>query len=189
MLKEKLVSIQRLQESARPRLPLWNALCSALVLGIATASAAPAFAASTRVTAPDGTFQGKPDTTGAMREFLGIRYAEPVTGNLRWKAPQPLTPSAATQDATRFGNHCPQAAGAYGNATTTEDCLFLNVFAPNRNGDHGDRDRNVDHDDHHDNEAHPVMVWIHGGSLVVGESNEYDASKLVKAGVVVVTVN
>jgi para-nitrobenzyl esterase len=189
MLKEKLVSIQRLQESARPRLPLWNALCSALVLGIATASAAPALAASTRVTAPDGTFQGKPDTTGAMREFLGIRYAEPVTGNLRWKAPQPLTPSAATQDATRFGNHCPQAAGAYGNATTTEDCLFLNVFAPNRNGDHGDRDRNVDHDDHHDNEAHPVMVWIHGGSLVVGESNEYDASKLVKAGVVVVTVN
>ncbi len=192
MLKEKLVSIQRLQESARPRLPLWNALCAALVLGIATASAVPAFAASTRVTAPDGTFQGKPDTTGAMREFLGIRYAEPVTGNLRWKAPQPLAPSAATQDATQFGNHCPQAAGAYGNATTTEDCLFLNVFAPNGNGDHGDHgdhDRNADHDDHHDNEAHPVMVWIHGGSLVVGESNEYDASKLVKAGVVVVTIN
>ncbi len=96
---------------------MWNALCSALVLGIATAWAVPAFATSTRVSAPDGTFQGKPNTTGAMREFLGIRYAQPVTGDLRWKAPQPLKPTMATQDATQFGNHCPQAPGAYGNAT------------------------------------------------------------------------
>jgi para-nitrobenzyl esterase len=187
MLKEILVSIQRLQESARPRLPLWNALCSALALGIATACTAPAFAAPTRVTAPDGTFQGKPDTTGTMREFLGIRYAEPVTGHLRWKAPQPVTPSVATQDATQFGNHCPQPPTPFGNATSTEDCLFLNVFTPNRNGDH---DHERDHGDNHDdNEAHPVMVWIHGGALVTGESNEYDAAKLVQRGVVVVTVN
>jgi para-nitrobenzyl esterase len=96
MLKEKLVSNQRLQESTRRRLPLWNALCSALLLGIATAPAAPAFAAPARVTAPDGTFQGKPYMTGKMREFLGIRYARPVIGTLRWKAPQPLTPSIAT---------------------------------------------------------------------------------------------
>jgi para-nitrobenzyl esterase len=193
MLKEKLVSIQRLQESMRPQLPLWNALCSALVLGIATASAAPALAASTRVTAPDGTFQGKPDTTGAMREFLGIRYAEPVTGNLRWKAPRPLPPSVATQDATQFGNHCPQAPGPYGNATSTEDCLFLNVFTPNSDGDHDhDQNHNGDHDrngDHEDKKARPVMVWIHGGALAVGESNEYDATKLVQRGVVVVTIN
>ena len=197
MLKEKLVSIQQLRKAARPRPAFPNALCAALVLGIAIASATPTFATTTRVSAPDGTFQGKPDTTGMMREFLGIRYAQPVTGNLRWKAPQPLTPSITTQDATQFGNHCPQAAGAYGNATMTEDCLFLNVFAPIPRGDHdgkgnqngqGNQDGQGDRGDN-DKGALPVMVWIHGGSLVVGESDIYDASKLVQRGVVVVTIN
>lgn len=170
MLREKCVSIQQ---------PLRNALCSALVLGIAAAWAAPGLAASTKVTAPDGTFEGKFDTTGAMREFLGIRYAQPVTGNLRWKPPQPLTPVVATQNATQFGNHCPQPASPFGNGTVTEDCLFLNVFTPNKIGD---RDFDVE-------VPRPVMVWIHGGALVVGESNEYDASKLVQRGVIVVTIN
>jgi len=170
MLREKFVSIQQ---------PLRNALCSALVLGIAAAWTTPVFAASAKVTAPDGTFEGKFDTTGAMREFLGIRYAQPAIGDLRWKPPQPVTPAVATQNATQFGNHCPQPASPFGNGTVTEDCLFLNVFTPNRIGD---RDVNS-------GEAHPVMVWIHGGALVVGESNEYDASKLVQRGVVVVTIN
>jgi para-nitrobenzyl esterase len=78
-----------------------------------------------------------------------------------------------------LGNHCPQAFSPYGNASQTEDCLFLNVFTPNRSGGH----------DLGDNAAHPVMVWIHGGALVVGESNEYDPTKLVQRGVVVVTIN
>jgi para-nitrobenzyl esterase len=176
---EKLASIQRLQESARPRPPLRSALCAALLLGIAAAWGAPALAGQTLVTAPDGKFQGKLDATGTTREFLGMRYAQPATGNLRWKAPQPVTPSGVTQDATQFGNHCPQTFSPFGNATLTEDCLFLNVFTPNLNGDHffaGD-------------DARPVMVWIHGGALVVGESNEYDATKLVQGGVVVVTIN
>jgi para-nitrobenzyl esterase len=179
MLRKKFVSIQPPQESARPRLPLRNALCSALLLGIAAAWAAPVLAASAQVTAPDGMFEGKFDTTGAMREFLGIRYAQPATGNLRWKPPQPLTHQVGTQNATQFGNHCPQAASPFGNVTSTEDCLFLNVFTPNGNGDRG-----FDVDD-----ARPVMVWIHGGALVVGESNDYDAINLVQRGVVVVTIN
>jgi para-nitrobenzyl esterase len=176
MLGEKLASIA--QQSAQPRSLLRSALCSALLLGIA-AWGTPAVAAPTVVTTPDGTFQGKIDTTGTMREFLGVRYAQPVTGSLRWKAPQPVTPSIVTQDATHPGNHCPQAFSPYGNATQTEDCLFLNVFVPNRRGDH----------DFDDDDAHPVMVWIHGGGLVVGESNEYDAIKLVQRGVIVVTIN
>jgi para-nitrobenzyl esterase len=134
MLREKLVSILRPQVFERPR-PLSNALCSALVLGIAAVWAAPVFAASTKVTTLDGTFEGKFDTTGAMREFLGIRYAQPAIGNLRWKPPQPLAPSFATQNVTQFGNHCPQAASPFGNASSTEDCLFLNVFTPNGKGE------------------------------------------------------
>ena len=177
MLREKLVSILWPQ-GVRSR-PMWSALCSVLVLGIAATWAAPVLAASTKVTALDGTFEGKFDTTGAMREFLGIRYAQPPIGNLRWKPPQPVTPSFATQNATQFGSHCPQVFSPFGNASATEDCLFLNVYTPN-----GSDDQNSDGDD-----ARPVMVWIHGGALVVGESNEYDASKLVQRGVIVVTIN
>ena len=156
MFRVKVASIQRRQESARPRRWLRGSLCPVL-LGAAFALAAPAdrsFAGSTLVAAPDGKFQGKLDTTGTMREFLGVRYAQPVTLNLRWKPPQPVTPSAVTQDATKFGNHCPQGPTPFGNATLTEDCLFLNVYTPNRSGDHdSDRDdgRHFDHDDgHHD---------------------------------------
>ncbi len=166
-------------EPACCRRLLRNTFCSSLLLGIAAAWAAPALASSTLVSAPDGRFEGKFDTTGAMREFLGIRYAQAVSGNLRFRPPQPVTPSGATQDATQFGNHCPQPVSPFGNGTLTEDCLFLNVYTPNESGD---RDRDGD-------DARPVMVWIHGGALVVGESNEYNASKLVARGVIVVTIN
>jgi para-nitrobenzyl esterase len=175
MFGERVASIQRLRDSAR----LWlrRALCPTLLLGVAFALAAPvdpSLAASTQVIALDGKFQGKLDTTGTVRQFLGIRYAEPVTLNRRWKPPQPVTPSFITQDATQFGNHCPQAFSPFGNATLTEDCLFLNVYTPNKGGI---------------GELRPVMVWIHGGALAVGESNEFDATKLVQRDTVVVTIN
>ena len=102
MFRKKVASIQRLQESKRPRPWLRAPLCPVL-LGVAFALAAPvdrSLAASTLVAAPDGKFQGKLDTTGTVRQFLGVRYAQPVTLNLRWKPPQPVTPSVATQDAT-----------------------------------------------------------------------------------------
>src|SRR5450755_2847867 len=175
MFGERVASIQRLRDSARPWLR--RALCPTLLLGVAFALAAPvdpSLAASTQVTALDGKFQGKLDTTGTVRQFLGIRYAEPVTLNQRWKPPQPVTPSFITQDATQFGNHCPQAFSPFGNATLTEDCLFLNVYTPNKGGI---------------GELRPVMVWIHGGALAVGESNEFDATKLVQRDTVVVTIN
>jgi para-nitrobenzyl esterase len=81
-------------------------------------------------------------------------------------------------DATKFGNSCPQDPSPFGIASLNEDCLFLNVFSPN--------DEIGSNCHHH----HPVMVWIHGGGLIWGESNDYDPSKLVAKGdVVVVTIN
>jgi len=171
MLRERLVSIRRQHESVRRRTPLLNAICSALVLS-AAAWAAPASAEPVVALTPDGIFEGKLDATGTVREFLGVRYAQPVTGSLRFKPPVPVTPSFIPQNATQFGNHCPQLASPFGIASATEDCLFLNVYAPNG----FDIER-------------PVMVWIHGGALVVGESNDYNASKLVQRGVIVVTIN
>jgi para-nitrobenzyl esterase len=183
MFGAKAASIPRPQESAQPRPWLRCTLYPALLLGVVFALAAPAdrsLAASTLVRAPDGTFQGKLDTTGAVRQFLGVRYVQPVTGNQRWKPPQPVTPSAVTQDATQFGNHCPQPFTPFGNPSVTEDCLFLNVYTPNKGGEH---------ESEGDDDGRPVMVWIHGGANVVGESDDYDATKLVGRGVVVVTIN
>ncbi len=113
-------------------------------------------------------------TTGAD-EFLGIPYAAPPVGALRWQPPQPAAPWPGVRDATQYGPHCPQTAGAFGAGSTSEDCLYLNVFTP---AGRGPLPRN-----------RPVMVWIHGGSLTVGESDDYDPTPLVRNGAVVVTIN
>src|SRR4029077_12663804 len=66
----------------------------------------------------------------------------------------------------------------FGAASLTEDCLFLNVFTPDEEANHES-----------DSRLYPVMVWIHGGALTVGESDDYIPTKLVKRGVIVVTIN
>ena len=115
-------------------------------------------------------------TAAGVREFLGIPYAAAPVGNLRWRPPVLHVPWFQTLDATHFANHCPQTASPFGIASTTEDCLFLNVFTPEANGGGI-------------GELRPVMVWIHGGALVDGESNDYDPTAFVKDGVIVVTIN
>jgi para-nitrobenzyl esterase len=112
--------------------------------------------------------------TAQVDEFLGIPYAAPPLGALRWRPPQPAAPWSGVRDATRAGSPCPQAASAFGTSSTDEDCLFLNVYTPPRAG----RGAGL-----------AVMVWIHGGSLAVGEGDGYDPTSLVGHGVVVVTIN
>ncbi len=111
---------------------------------------------------------------GAVDEFLGIPYAAPPVGPLRWQPPQPAANWSGVRDATAFAPHCPQLAGPFGQASTSENCLYLNVFTPSGWRPGADN---------------PVMVWIHGGALVSGESNDYDPTALVEHGVVVVTIN
>ena len=120
----------------------------------------------------NGAVRGLAD--GAVDEFLGIPYAAPPVGPLRWQPPQPAASWSGVRDATAFAPHCPQLAGPFGEASTSEDCLYLNVFTPSgwRPGS-----------------GNPVMVWIHGGALVSGESNDYDPTQLVSRGVTVVTIN
>jgi para-nitrobenzyl esterase len=113
-------------------------------------------------------------SSGPVDEFLGIPYAAPPVGALRWQPPQPVADWPGVRDATQFAPHCTQPATPFGQASTSEDCLFLNVFTP-RQGEAGGH--------------HPVMVWIHGGALVTGESNDYIPTKLVEDGVTVVTIN
>lgn len=108
------------------------------------------------------------------RQFKGIPYAEPPVGELRWKAPRPARAWQGVRDATAFASQCAQPATPLGNPQPTyvEDCLYLNVTTPRRAG------------------RLPVMVWLHGGGNVNGNSALYDGAKLaVDGGVVVVTVN
>ncbi len=141
----------------------------------AWASADPARRAPARselvVATADGAIQGK--TSGPMEEFLGIPYAAPPVGPLRWRAPRPPAPWRGVRAATRFGPHCPQPSSPFGVASTTENCLYLNVFAPRQ----------------HRTGRLPVMVWLHGGTLLVGESDDYNPAALVSHGVIVVTIN
>jgi para-nitrobenzyl esterase len=110
-------------------------------------------------------------------EYLGIPYAQPPVGDLRWQPPQPYSHWTETREATHFGPTCAQITtlGAFaGPPNSNEDCLYLNIFSPKRSG----------------SEKLAVLVWIHGGGNFDGESNDYDASKLASKGdLVVVTLN
>ncbi|HEY2316052.1 MAG TPA: carboxylesterase family protein [Streptosporangiaceae bacterium] len=123
------------------------------------------------VSLSDGQIRGK--QAGSTDDYLGIPYAAPPVGPLRWRAPQPPAHWHGIRSAIRFAPHCSQPAGVFGRASTSEDCLYLNVFAPAG----------------HRRSGLPVMVWIHGGGFVGGESDDYDPSRLVADGVIVVTVN
>ena len=104
--------------------------------------------------------------------YLGIPYAAPPVGKLRWMPPQPHGMFSGVFDANRFGNFCTQPNGT-GHTTGAEDCLTLNVFTPTQV-----------------RAPLPVMVWIHGGGLVTGGSFFYDPSPLVTQGnLIVVTIN
>jgi para-nitrobenzyl esterase len=113
-------------------------------------------------------------TAAGVREFLGIPYAAPPAGSLRWRPPVPHAPWFTPLEASQFAKHCPQPPSPFGVASVTEDCLFLNVFTPDSNDFFHPR---------------PVMFWIHGGALVFGESDDYDPTALVQDGVIVVTIN
>jgi len=137
-----------------------------------------AFAATPTVAIEQGTLTGV--EAGGVMKFLGIPYAMPPIGGLRWRPPQPVTPGRQDIDATQFGDNCPQ--GPFGKPSSSEDCLFLNVYIPQRM-DGGPRLRQQE-------SRFPVMVWVYGGRFIAGEGAAYDPAPLVKQGnVIVVTFN
>ncbi|MFL6073606.1 MAG: carboxylesterase/lipase family protein [Mycobacteriales bacterium] len=114
-------------------------------------------------------------TDGSVDSFLGVPYARPPVGPLRWRPPQPAQPWPGVREATAYGNRCPALASSNGPRSETEDCLYLNVQRP-AGARPGAR--------------LPVYFWIHGGGLVNGSSTQHDGSLIVRnTRVVVVTIN
>jgi para-nitrobenzyl esterase len=156
------------------------ACCAALAALTLTAAGATAARAGTAtkdnvpvVTTSDGAARGT--TAGTVSEFLGLPYAAPPTGNLRWRAPQPAAAWTGVRDATTFGPSCPQAPSPFAPpGQFSEDCLYLNVYTPAARSSFGGR---------------PVLVWIHGGGLEQDGARDYDGTKLAADGTVVVTIN
>lgn len=108
--------------------------------------------------------------------FLGIPYAQPPIGPLRWRAPQPVKPWSATRDAISLASPCAQPATFWGTPRiVNEDCLYLNVW----NSEWPVRTKK------------PVMVWVHGGANISGSGagNASDGDSLAAHGVVLVSFN
>ncbi|MBS0296944.1 MAG: carboxylesterase family protein [Proteobacteria bacterium] len=149
--------------------------------GLAAASlavSAPALAQSgPTVDAPSGVAVGVEQ--GELRVFKGLPYAQPPVGPLRWAPPKALARWSGARDASKFGPACWQPKPRGGNIyadplpAKSEDCLSLNIWSPKTA------------------KKLPVMVWIHGGSLVGGAGSEslFDGTKLADQGLVVVTIN
>lgn len=117
-----------------------------------------------------------------MQKFLGIPYAAPPIGNLRWRPPSLSKVWKEPLDTVRFGPVCAQTSACFpgfASDSSNEDCLYLNVFTPHQL-----------FDDQGAKLLLPVMVWIHGGGFAGGASNDYNATALVNQGpAVVVTIN
>src|SRR6516165_10711307 len=175
------------------RAPL-AACCAALAALALAAAGATAATAGTRAVAsgsgagpvvPTGDGPVRGVTAGSIDEFLGIPYAAPPTGNLRWRPPQPPAGWQGVRDATQFGPSCPQPPSLSVPGTFSEDCLYLNVNTPALPG--GDQDHRWRNGG--DDGGLPVLVWIHGGGLTQDAGRDYDPAKLAADGVVVVTIN
>jgi para-nitrobenzyl esterase len=174
--------------TARSRRASLAAVCcaalAALTLATAGAPSAKADATATAsgsggdpvVTISDGAVRGVAGPGSTVDAFLGLPYAAPPTGNLRWRPPQPPAHWQGVRDAASFAPSCPQ------NPTlnpflppglTSEDCLYLNVYTPT-----------LRHD-----ASRPVLVWIHGGGLTQDAGRNYDPAALAADGIVAVTIN
>ncbi len=137
-----------------------------------------AHAAEVDVRVDTGVVAGQAD--GGVAVFMGIPFAAPPVGPLRWKPPQAAAAWSGTRDASTYGPACPQVVDPGGRPNgggyagpTSEDCLNLNVFAAV-----------------HAHKA-PVMVWIFGGGNTAGANSiaPNDGTAFARDGVILVSVN
>lgn len=143
------------------------------------AVATPSCAGAVSVQTSEGIAEGKLINHGRVKAFLGLPYAAPPIGTMRWKAPAPPRRWMGVRDATAYGPRCAQLRVfddmVFQDNGASEDCLSLNVYTPASPS----------------SATLPVMLWIHGGGYAGGASNEprHNGDFLPLKGVVLVTIN
>lgn len=135
------------------------------------------------VTVESGKIQGAAETDASpIRIFRGIPFAIPPVGDLRWRAPQPVSGWSGIRPATEFGPRCMQqplfSDMMFRSAVPSEDCLYLNIWTPAKLG-------------RSPQARLPVLMYVYGGGFITGDSSEkrYDGAALARHGIVVVTIN
>ena len=149
-------------------------LSPARAMTASESATSPATTASTpTVTTRDGRLRGV--TRGAVKEFLGVPYAAPPIGSLRFRAPRPAARWRGLRDATRFGRACVQFEPIPGAGAQSENCLYLNIWEP----------KNV-----RPSSKLPVLLWYHGGGLAFGAGSQYRGQLLAQVThTIVITIN
>lgn len=160
-----------------------NRPVAAFVAALALTTAAPALADPIKV--DGGLIDGK-DVSGGVEGWFGVPFAAPPVRDLRWRAPQPVKAWEGTYHADRFAPMCLQGLRSrtmnhyFGNEAISEDCLYLNVWAP-KDAAAGTRTGAG---------KLPVVVWVYGGGFNVGSASmaNYSGANLAKDGVVYVAI-
>ncbi len=132
-----------------------------------------------QTTIENGIIEGLYDIKTGLQMYLGVPYAKPPLGVLRWKVAQPLTNWKDVRPTKIFGPG-PVQAPVFGDMNFrapgfSEDCLYLNVWTPAKRNTTG----------------LPVLVYFYGGGFVAGDGSEprYDGASMARKGIVVITVN
>ena len=154
---------------------LFGLLCLVNFSGMAQTNNA--FAVQTTI--ENGVIEGNYETKTGIQTYFGVPFAKPPVGELRWKAPQPLTNWSGVKETKKFGAR-PVQSIVFGDMNSrsnglSEDCLYLNVWTPAK--------RNT--------KDLPVLVYFYGGGNVAGDASEprYDGESMAKKGIVVITCN
>ena len=164
----------------------WTRAALALLVTLGCASSAPGGASkpiAETVRTRDGIVAGTVSSRPGVRAFLGVPFAAPPVGDLRWRAPQPVASWTGARAAKKFSASCIQGPNTpFGPWTmeflllgpVSEDCLYLNVWTAARTG-----------------ERRPVLVYVYGGGFSSGSGDVpvYDGARLAEKGLVVVNMN
>lgn len=154
-------------------------LVKAFVIALTFVCSALAAHAADVVQTANGSVEGRGVQPSGVRIFRGIPFAQPPTGDLRWREPQPAKNWKGVRQAVDFGPRCMQARifddMVFRSNGVSEDCLYLNVWTPAKSN----------------RERLPVLVYFYGGGFVSGDGSEprYDGESMAAKGIVVVTVN
>jgi para-nitrobenzyl esterase len=155
-------------------------VCASLLATVEIAGALPVERPLPPVATSGGTVVGLVLPSG-VKAWLGVPFAKPPTGALRWQRPQPLSWSGVW-NADRKMPECPQVLRAhdinhyYGEEASSEDCLYLNIWAPSHS---------------HSRSRLPVIVYVYGGGFTIGSAGipTYGGRIIAQRGVIFVNFN